>query len=201
MKGVKLFLLIFSIGILSCKNLTNKNIDAIVVEFTIANKDVLKSKLKLNGNEGNWYLNDSLFNGYAVKYHENGTFMQKVGFYNGKKQGVAKVWFSNGVLKIESHYNKNKLVGSYKAWWDNGSIASKATYEDGKLQGIEKKWYKSGELAKLRNLDNGMEKGLQQAWLKNGKIYVNYEAKNGRIFGMRRANSCYKLEDEVVITK
>ncbi len=41
--------------------------------------------------------------------------------------------------------------------------------------------------------------GLQQAWLKNEKMYVNYEAKNGRIFGMRRANSCYKLENEDVV--
>ena len=40
---------------------------------------------------------------------------------------------------------------------------------------------------------------MQKAWLKNGKLYVNYEAKNGRIFGMRRANACYKLEDEIII--
>ena len=45
----------------------------------------------------------------------------------------------------------------------------------------------------------GKEEGLQKAWLPNGTLYVNYEAKNGRIFGMLRANSCYKLENEVVV--
>jgi hypothetical protein len=39
---------------------------------------------------------------------------------------------------------------------------------------------------------------LQQAWLENGTLYVNYEAKNGRIFGMNRANLCYKLKNEKV---
>ncbi len=39
---------------------------------------------------------------------------------------------------------------------------------------------------------------LQQAWLKNEKMYVNYEAKSVKIFGMRQANSCYKLENEDV---
>ena len=57
----------------------------------------------------------------------------------------------------------------------------------------------TGQIAKLRNLVDGKERGVQKAWLANGKLYVNYEAKNGRVFGMRRANSCYKLEDEVII--
>ena len=57
-----------------------------------------------------------------------------------------------------------------------------------------------GQLAKQRQLVDGHETGLQQAWLQNGTLYVNYEAKNGRVFGMQRANSCYKLEDEKIIT-
>ena len=39
---------------------------------------------------------------------------------------------------------------------------------------------------------------MQQAWLENGKIYVNYEAKNGRKFGMNRANLCYELKEEEI---
>jgi antitoxin component YwqK of YwqJK toxin-antitoxin module len=201
MKITKLLLFFFSMVILSCNTKISKGIEVNAEEKLINDIEVLKKELVLNGNEGNWYYNGELFNGYGVKFHENETLIQKVGFYNGKKEDIAKIWFSNGVLKVESLYNQNQLTGSYKAWWDNGVLASEAIYEKGKLQGVEKKWFKNGELAKLRNLDGGMEKGLQQAWLKNGKMYVNYEAKNGRIFGMRRANSCYKLEDEVVITK
>jgi len=56
-------------------------------------------------------------------------------------------------------------------------------------------------LNKSRNFVDGKEHYFQKAWLANGKLNVNYEAKNGCIFGMRRANSCYRLEDEVIIRK
>lgn len=164
--------------------------------------EVHKDSLRLNGNEGNWYHHGKLFTGYGLTYHPNGELRQKVGFYKGKKHGIAQLWFSNGVLKVESHYNNNKLEGPYRAWWKNGVLAFEACYKNGKLEGIEKNWYETGQLAKRRNLMNGEEQGLQQAWLRNGTLYVNYEAKNGRIFGMRRANLCYQLTDEkVIITK
>ena len=162
---------------------------------------VKKSDLVLNPLNGVWSYNDKPYNGYAVKENAQGQHIEKLGFYQGKRQGVAKTWFNNGVLKLESHYKQNKLEGSYISWWNNGVLAMDANYTNGKLQGVQKQWYYTGVLAKQRNLVDGKENGIQQAWLKNGKMYVNYEAKNGRIFGMRRANSCYQLENEVVITK
>lgn len=74
-------------------------------------------------------------------------------------------------------------------------------YVDGKKEGEEKQFYSNGEISKLRWLERGKESGLQKAWLPNGKLYVNYEAKNGRVFGLMRANACYKLENEKVVKK
>lgn len=191
-----LFLFSFVL-ILSCKDAGLKGGD---LDFgSIPNIEVAKSSLRLDGNEGVWFYNNKPFSGFAVKYHLNNTLSEKTGFLNGKKEGVAKVWFVNGILKLESHYKQNKLVGNYKSWWNNGVLASEVVYVNGRKEGVEKKWYSTGKLSKLRNLVNDKEDGLQQAWLKNGKLYVNYEAKNGRVFGMRRANSCYQLEDEVVV--
>ena len=120
-------------------------------------------------------------------------------FVNGKREGVARRWSENGVLRVESTYHQNKLVGVYKSWWENGVLAEESNYVNGLKQGEEKQWYATGQLSKIRQLVEGKEEGLQKAWLPNGPLYVNYEAKNGRIFGMLRANSCYKLEDEVVV--
>ncbi len=161
--------------------------------------EVEKDSLILDGNKGVWYYKNKPFSGFAVRFFKDQNIQEKIGFYNGKKEGVAKLWFANGNLKLESHYTKNKLIGSYKSWWENGVLASEIYYKEGKKHGVEKRWYPTGVLAKERNLVNGFEEGLQKAWLQNGKLYVNYEAKNGRIFGMRRANSCYQLENEVVI--
>lgn len=157
-----------------------------------------KDSLVLNGNEGNWYYKKQLFNGYAVKYYSNKNLKEKIGFYNGKKQGIYRYWFPNKVLKIESNYNQNVLVDNYTCWWINGKKSLEVFYKNGKKEGVEYQWYTNGILSKERNLLNGKENGLQKAWLKNGKIYVNYEAKNGRIFGMKRANLCYQLKNEKI---
>ena len=50
-------------------------------------------------------------------------------------------------------------------------------------------------------LNEGKEEGIQQAFRKNGVIYANYEARKGRIFGLKKAKLCYSLVNENVQTK
>lgn len=191
-----LFLAIFCCN--GCKEtvvLENVVNDVIVVDSC----EVLKSELLLNQIEGKWYYKNQPFNGYSLKFHANGVLQERLGFYMGKREGIAKRWSKNGVLRVESNYKQNRLEGSYKSWWENGVLGSQANYVNGKMNGVEKKWYDTGQRSKERQLVDGLEEGMQKAWLENGTLYVNYEAKNGRIFGMRRANSCYQLKDEVVI--
>jgi len=157
-----------------------------------------KDSLFLDGNKGVWYNKNKAYTGYSVRYHRNDTLMEKIWYQKGKKEGIARTWFSNGCLKSEYKYKANRLNGEYIAYWENGVKGTEAYYENGKLHGLEIKWHQSGMIAKKRQLVYGQESGIQKAWLKNGKLYVNYEAKNGRIFGMKRANSCYALEDEIV---
>ncbi|WP_165749180.1 toxin-antitoxin system YwqK family antitoxin [Cellulophaga sp. Z1A5H] len=166
----------------------------VVDSLMVLNKNLILDPLK-----GVWFYNQNPFNGYAVKYYSDGTLKEKIGFINGKREGVAKRWSENGVLRWQVYYEKNKFVGLYKTWWENGVLAEVATYENGVLEGEQQYWYDTGQLAKLRKLVKGKENGMQQAWLKNGTLYVNYEAKNGRVFGLKRANLCYQLEDEIVI--
>lgn len=187
----------------SCKEVSveHNSVSKTVTEgaIVIDSFEVEKTALELNQIEGKWYLSHLPFNGYSVKYHANGTLEERLGFYKGKREGIAKRWSEYGVLRVESHYKQNRLVGSYKSWWENGVLGSEANYVNGKINGSVKEWYATGQLAKERQLTNGKEEGLQKAWLENGTLYVNYEAKNGRIFGMKRANSCYQLKDEVVV--
>lgn len=161
--------------------------------------EVSVDQLNLNQIEGTWYHKEKPFNGYSVRNYENGIVGERIGFVNGKREGVAKKWSVNGVLRVESYYKQNRLVGTYRSWWQNGVLAGEYNYSEGYLNGSYKEWYPDGTLSKFRNLVKDKEEGLQQAWLKNGKLYVNYEAKNGRIFGMKRFNSCYKLENEILV--
>jgi len=203
---MKSFLLIVSTILLltGCNDvsLSSKANDIGIVEektLVINATEILKEDLVLNQLEGRWYYNNQLYSGYSVRYYPNDTLAEKIGYHLGKREGITKKWSENGVLRIESHYKDNRLDNVYKSWWENGTLAAQSNYVDGVKQGIEQEWYPTGQLAKKRQLVDGNENGLQQAWLENGKLYVNYETKNGRIFGMRKANSCYKLEDETII--
>ena len=160
--------------------------------------EVDKKELVLNQLEGRWYYNNERFNGFAISYHKNGIKAESIGYYEGKKEGIAKKWFDTNAPQKESHYKANKLVGTTKSWWPNGMLSSESHYVDGTRHGIQKRWHANGQLSMQMTIVNGKEEGLQQAWLENGKIYVNYEAKNGRTFGLRKAKLCYELEDEIV---
>ncbi len=193
-----LLLIVTALSLINCKDANDiKRVEGDAKE--IYNVEVFKQDLVLNQIEGKWYYKNRPYNGYSLKFHPNDTLAERLGFLNGKREGVAKRWSINGVLRVESTYRQNKLVGVYKSWWENGVLAEESHYVNGLKQGEEKQWYATGQLSKDRQLVKGNEEGLQKAWLPNGKLYVNYEAKNGRIFGMLRANSCYKLEDEVVV--
>lgn len=200
----RLFIVLLAVTVFNCKEkaLVDKDDTAFLFAkevFIVPPMEVSKKELALNQNEGKWYLNGQAYNGYSIKRYPNGNIEERWGFYKGKREGIARRWSENGVLRVESYYHQNKLVGAYKTWWENGAIAEESYYVKGLKQGEERQWYPTGQLSKLRQLVDGNEEGLQKAWLQNGKIYVNYEAKDGRIFGMKRANSCYKLEDEIVI--
>ncbi len=160
--------------------------------------EVPKNTIELNPEKGMWYYQNAPFNGYTVRYYANGKIAERIGYFNGKKEGIAKKWFDTGTLKKISYYSSNRLHGTEKMWWSTGVLAAKLTYHRGFKNGTQQRWYANGQLSRKTNYTKGKEEGIQQAWLENGKIYVNYEAKNGRSFGLRKAKLCFALENEIV---
>ncbi|WP_343847884.1 toxin-antitoxin system YwqK family antitoxin [Algoriphagus jejuensis] len=159
---------------------------------------VPKADLVLHPNEGKWYYENEPFNGYAITYHDNGGMEEKIGYYQGKKEGPAQQWFENGVMGSEMSYSANKIQGSKRTWWPNGVMSSEAYFDYGVVTGVQKSWYATGQIARLTTVKDGKPEGIQQAWLQNGKIYANFEVKNDRIYGMKRSNLCYSLSDEKI---
>lgn len=186
--------------LLNCNDSPKEKVNVKLFE-TIASNFVNKSELELNSSNGQWFYKNQPFNGYAVSYYENENLAEKTGYFNGKREGQSYSYFNDGTVKKYAFYSNNKLEGKKRTYFENGVLASESNYFNGIAHGIQKTWFANGQLAKKRVLNKGKEEGLQQSWLENGKLYVNYEAKDGRIYGMRRANSCYKLEDEVVIKR
>lgn len=169
-----------------------------VVEMPDQTVDI--SLLRYNNKTSLWSLNEELYSGYIVSFHQDSTLREKIGVLNGKKQDQALRWYPDGNLKQVANYHQGKLHGEKKLWSADTShtLIAHLNYHLGKPHGEQKQWYPSGELYKKLNLNQGKEEGLQQAFRKNGELYANYEAKSGRIFGLRKASLCYGIEDENV---
>jgi antitoxin component YwqK of YwqJK toxin-antitoxin module len=168
-------------------------------ENPFAGNEVEEQLLMLHPSEGLVYLGAIPFSGTSVEYYADGKVFEKIQYLKGKKHGLNQKWFESEALAYEAYHFENKLHGTSKSWWSNGNIRTESNFELGKSHGLQTEWYSSGVKFKESNLDRGLEEGMQRAWRENGKVYVNYEAKNARIFGLKRSNLCFELENENVI--
>ncbi len=157
---------------------------------------VAKTALQFNSEKGLVYYKQQPFTGVSVVKTTNGLTVESAEYTKGKKHGSYKKWFDDGQLSFEATYIQGLRNGKAFTWWKNGNMRSQSNFKNGIADGKQYQWYKTGVKFKIITLVDGKEEGLQQAWRENGKIYNNYEAKNGRIFGLKRANLCFQLDEE-----
>ncbi|MEN2284324.1 membrane-binding protein [Algoriphagus sp. SE2] len=174
---------------------TDGTIELIVPEIIAA-----KSDLTYDHKTSLWLQNGLPFSGSAVSYYPDNSLKEKIGIANGKKQNETIQWYEDGHYKNISSYHEGKLHGDKKVWSQDSAhiLIAHYTFQNGKAHGEQKKWYPTGELFKVLHLNMGKEEGLQQAFRTNGDLYANYEARNGRIFGLKKSTLCYSLEDEEI---
>lgn len=173
-----------------------------VPSYQVPNIQVSYEALSLDRLEGVWTLQGKLYSGYAVQSYPNGSIKARIGFFNGKKQGISRGYYPDGQLRQLTPYHQNLVHGEARNWFgtEEHSLLAVRNFYLGKLHGTFKKWYKSGQLFKVMNYNMGKEEGMQQAFNENGDIYANYEAKNGRSFGLKRSMLCFALADEKIVS-
>lgn len=200
-----MWLVVFSLLVfLACskqnKQPTSSGTNALEDSLEIPTRMIDQASLQYHPNGALWTLNDQPYSGYAVSYYENKTLKEKFGILNGKKQNEAISYFPDGHYQYFSTYHQGKLHGEKKAWSTNAPhmLISHLNYHQGKAHGKQRKWYATGEIFKIVNLEMGREAGIQQAFRKNGVLFANYEARNGRIFGLKKAALCFGLDDEKI---
>lgn len=172
----------------------------VISSLEVPNDSVDVALLEYDRQTSTWSLEGKPFSGIAVQRFSSGAIQKKFGILNGKKQNESIERFPDGGLKSIAHYHKGKLHGEKKSWTPDSVhvLISHLNYYLGKPHGEQKKWYSTGEIFKVLHLNMGKEEGIQQAFRKNGVLYANYEAKEGRIFGLKKAELCYGLEDQKV---
>ena len=176
---------------------------SVVDEMTFAPQNVPevvieKTRLEYHHQSSRWTYDAIPYSGYAVTYFPDGSLQERFGVLDGKRQGEYLHWFADGQLRNVANYHEGKLHGAKKVWIQDSAyvLISHLNYKAGKPHGKQTKWYPSGELFKVLHLNEGREEGIQQAFRKNGDRYANYEAREGRIFGLKKSKLCYSLEEE-----
>ncbi len=201
MKRLLIIGLVFRMCLLGCSDsrLTNKSADSYA---KLPNHVIDKSALFYDTKTSTWTLNGELYSGYVASNYPDKPPKERFGVLNGRKQNVAIYWNEDGYYRYIAHYHKGKLEGTKKTWSGDSShqLLSQLNYVAGKLHGEQIQWYPSGELYKKLNMNMGREEGLQQGFRKNGVVYANYEARDGRFYGLKKAKLCYGLEDENIKT-
>ena len=166
----------------------------------VPQKTVTLDEVVFDAKISRWLLNSTPYSGYCISKYPNGQLAEKFGVIAGRKEGPSETWFVDGHLKSSASYTRGKLDGVKSNWSPDAThiLLSKLNYQNGKGHGIQRKWYATGEPFMVLTLNMGKEEGLQKAFRKNGDLYANYEAKEGRIFGMKKAKLCFGIESEIV---
>lgn len=180
------------------ENSTPKHEDITSLEIPDTTIDI--ALLSYNKKTSLWTFKDSIFSGNVVNQSENGTIIQKFSLLNGKKQNESIDWYPNGQVMSITNYHQGKLHGKKKTWTSDSAhiLVADLNYYLGKVHGEQRKWYPTGELFLILNIEMGREEGTQQAFRKNGDLYANYEARKGRIFGLKKAALCFGLEKQKI---
>lgn len=168
------------------------------IALEIPDTMVDKTSLHYDNLTSHWTLGKESFSGYAISFYQDGTLKEKIGVLQGKRQNRSIEWYPDGSYKQLANYHRGKLHGEKKKWSadDQHFLVAQLNYHMAKAHGEQKLWYPSGEIYKILNLNMGREEGIQKAFRKNGALFANYEAREGRIFGLKKAALCYGLEDE-----
>ncbi|MGJ8593427.1 MAG: toxin-antitoxin system YwqK family antitoxin [Aquaticitalea sp.] len=108
-------------------------------------------------------LNGKLYGTYR-SYYSNGKPYEIRSYKNnlsvGKQRGY---WEDTGILKFEYNYYNEKREGLQKSWFSDGTPAYVYNYKDDKQDGLQQAWRINGSLYRNFEAKNGKRYGLQKA--------------------------------------
>jgi hypothetical protein len=103
-----------------------------------------------------------------------------------------------GKLLAQVRPYKNGLrEGIHEGQWANGNLKFRYAYANDMLEGESSEWYPDGKLYRVMNYHEGHETGMQNMWNSRGVLIANYEARNGRKYGLSDAKNCVQVGNAV----
>ena len=142
-----------------------------------------------NINNGVLYKNDKSYTGSLKIIKDTGIIIVEQ-YRDGRKNGVAKTFYSNGARRSLERYTENRLHGMQNSWWPDGSKKSQALYANGQRNGFHYEWYNNGQLEREMRYKKGLQYGDQKGWKENGDLKFSYIFRKGKRYGFVGTNLC-----------
>ena len=120
-------------------------------------------------------INNTLFadtqnNKTELGYFKSGELEYKIPIVNGKREGIAELYYITGELKKLTPSHNNLIDGVVKTYYKNKNLESIVPYTKGKINGIGKKYFKSGRLLSTINIENGKSQGIAKQYYETGEL-------------------------------
>ena len=178
---------------ISCKNKLGLQNDVATIKIP----DIyFNSKDGVYTNEnGKFFRNGQIFSGNLVTLYTANDTAEIIPYYNGLEEDLTRKWFPNKKISEERLYHLGKKERVHKGWWENGQQKFIYNFKNDNHEGLAQTWYPNGLMASENNYSKGYEIGMQRAWYSDGVIRANYEARDGRQYGLTGVKNCETVWD------
>lgn len=145
---------------------------------------------KIEADNGIAFVHGKAFTGilYSVNISLDTVF--SVCYQNGLKEGRYVLYYSNGNLREERYFSAGKKFGTALGYWPAGQIKFTYHYSNDLFDGVQEEWFQNGKCYSRKKFQNGYENGMQKCWDSTGFLLGNYEARNGRNYGIIGVKHC-----------
>lgn len=99
----------------------------------------------------------------------NGNLKSSVNFVNGKKQGIAYLYYPDGKVQLEMPYESNLRHGTSKKYYVTGELYASTPFDRGMIEGERKTFYESGKLLASTPYHNSWAGTGLKEYLSNGE--------------------------------
>lgn len=115
---------------------------------------------------------------------ETGTrVVEVVPHRNGKRHGLAQVFYPSGERQAAFRYDNGEPVGARKSFYENGKLMVDAPWGDTEGEQFELRWHDNGKLWMRIRMVNGVRQGMTEIYTKKGMRWADVPYEEGRKHG------------------
>jgi antitoxin component YwqK of YwqJK toxin-antitoxin module len=124
---------------------------------------------------------NSLKDGQAIIYYENGRIKEKGIWQRGKQAGLWRFWYESGTLFAEIPFINDLQDGLCTFYYPNGKIQSESNFKQGRANGISKLYFDNGVVSEISNWQDNVLQDAKLIFDSTGKQVRYLVYKSGKI--------------------